>query len=91
MVNLSFLFFIHLLFYCLFYVGENNGIYLATDDKPLTRSEILNLFQQSDNNVCLERKGKICDSSWTRNQLNWNPKYKSFIEYFSSLKTTTEK
>jgi len=70
------------------------GIYLASDDNPLTRRELCQaaldsgLFPTLSMPVFTSETGvqaKICDDSYTRTTLSWSPRYKSFGEYMTTM------
>jgi hypothetical protein len=75
--------------------GSPGALYVAADDKPLTREQIcveacrglpnyagcsVPAFTGADGGV-----GKVIDSSRTRNALNWQPKYPTFGAFVGSL------
>ncbi len=73
--------------------GKLSTVYLAVDDVPMTRKEICEAALDSGlfNNrkmpifsTDIGPKTKVCDGSWTRNELNWTPLYPSFDEYMRS-------
>ena len=73
--------------------GKLSTVYLAVDDVPMTRKEICEAALDSGlfNNRKMPLfssdigpKTKICDGSWTRNELKWSPLYPSFDEYMRS-------
>lgn len=70
--------------------GGLNTVYLACDNLPVTRREICNaaiesgLFPTSKVPVFTSEAGpvgKILDCSWSKEQLQWKPKYESFPDY----------
>ena len=74
--------------------GKSGGLYLAADDEPLTRQQIcveacqapsfagrkVPNFTGTDGGV-----GKVVDSSGTRAELRWEPQYKTFRAFISTL------
>lgn len=74
--------------------GSAGNVYLAADDKPLTREQIciearraprfagrqVPKFTGSDGGI-----GKIVDSSSTRAAIDWQPKYKTFGAFIDTL------
>lgn len=67
-------------------IGHNGEVYLAADNHPMTKFQILNVMSQNmdlcDNDQQEnDKKGKVCDSTWTRQRVGWTPRYANFLEY----------
>lgn len=73
--------------------GSDGEVYLAADNEPLTKSEILNAVSP-DTQICETKdqikQGKVCDSSWTRRRIGWIPRYINFREYVKQKQLTQE-
>lgn len=68
-----------------------SNTFIAVDGKPITSSEMVAAARTHpvyENFVApmwgVHSNLKIVDNTWTRTELNWSPKYKSFQEFFDA-------
>lgn len=75
-------------------VLANQNIFLATDDAPVSRIDICRAAMASNQFPGIEMPtfsspsgppGKIADDSWTRTQLGWAPRQRTFASYMRRL------